>query len=68
MSKMAKCEMCGKDQMRASKLSYRSSQMTKRTLTHKKANIQKVTIVENGGSVKKNLCTKCLKNKNLKRA
>lgn len=68
MRKMAKCEMCGKDQMRASKLSFRSSQMTKRTLTHKKANVQKVNIVENGTPVKKNLCTKCLKNKNIKRA
>ncbi len=65
---MAKCEICGKDHMRASNLSYRSSQMTKRTLTHKKANIQKVKVVENGGVTRKNVCTKCLKNKDLKRA
>ncbi len=65
---MAKCEMCGKDQMRASNLSFRSSQMTRRTLTHKKANIQKVNVIENGTPVKKNLCTKCLKSKEVKRA
>ena len=65
---MAKCEICGKDQMRASNLSYRSSQLTRRTLTHKKANIQKITVVENGTAVKKNVCTKCMKNKDLVRA
>ena len=56
---MAKCEVCGKSIMRASTLSYRSSQMTKRTLTSKRSNVQKVTVVENGTPVKKNLCTKC---------
>lgn len=65
---MAKCEICGKDQMRASNLSYRSSQLTRRTLTHKKANVQKVTIVENGTPVKKYVCTKCLKSKDITRA
>ena len=65
---MAKCEICGKDQMRASNLSYRSSQLTRRTLTHKKANVQKVTLVENGTPVKKYVCTKCLKNKDITRA
>ena len=65
---MAKCEICGKDQMRASNLSYRSSQLTRRTLTHKKANVQKVTVVENGTPVKKYVCTKCLKNKDIVRA
>lgn len=65
---MAKCEICGKDQMRASNLSYRSSQLTRRTLTHKKANVQKVTIVENGVPAKKYVCTKCLKNKDIVRA
>ncbi len=65
---MAKCEICGKDQMRASNLSYRSSQLTRRTLTHKKANVQKITVMENGAPVKKNVCTKCMKNKDLVRA
>lgn len=64
---MAKCEVCGKDQMRASNLSYRSSQLTRRTLTHKKANVQKVTIIENGTPTKKYVCTKCLKNKDIVR-
>ena len=65
---MAKCEVCGKDQMKASNLSYRSSQLTRRTLTHKKANVQKVTVLENGTPVKKYVCTKCLKNKDIVRA
>ena len=64
---MAKCEVCGKDQMRASNLSYRSSQLTRRTLTHKKANVQKVTIIENGAPTKKYICTKCLKSKDIVR-
>lgn len=65
---MAKCEECGKDQMRASNLSYRSSQLTRRTLVHKKANIQKVTVEKNGSITKKYLCTKCLKSKKTKNA
>ena len=64
---MAKCEVCGKDQMRASNLSYRSSQLTRRTLTHKRANVQKVTIIENGTPTKKYVCTKCLKSKDITR-
>ena len=64
---MAKCEICGKDQMRASNLSYRSSQLTRRTLTHKKANVQKVTIVDNGTPTNKYVCTKCLKRKDVVR-
>ena len=65
---MAKCEVCGKSIMRASTLSYRSSQMTKRTLTSKRSNVQKVTVMENGTPVKKHICTKCLKNKDIVRA
>ncbi len=65
---MAKCEICGKSIMRASNLSYRSSQLTKRTLTSKRSNVQKVTIVENGTPVKKNICTKCLKSDKIVRA
>ncbi len=64
---MAKCEICGKDQMRASNLSYRSSKMTRRTLTHKKANVQKVTVLEGTTPTKKYVCTKCLKSSEVKR-
>ena len=64
---MAKCEICGKDQMRATNLSYRSSQLTRRTLTHKKANVQRVTVIENGNPTKKYVCTKCLKSKDVVR-
>ena len=54
--------------MRASTLSYRSSQLTRRTLTHKKANVQKITVVENGTPTKKYVCTKCMKSKDVVRA
>ncbi len=62
---MAKCEICGKDQLRASTLSYRSSQMTRRTLTHKKSNVQRITVMEGATPTKKYVCTKCMKNKDL---
>ena len=65
---MAKCEVCGKNHHRASQLSYRSSQMTKRTLTYQKSNVQKVSVIENGATTKKHICTKCLKNKDVVRA
>ncbi len=65
---MAKCDICGKANHRACKLSYRSSQLTKRTLTTQRSNVQKVTVIENGAPVKKHVCTKCLKNKELVRA
>lgn len=65
---MAKCEICGKCNHRASKLSYRSSQLTKRTLTTQHSNVQKVTIMVDGVPTKKNVCTKCLKSKDIVRA
>ena len=65
---MAKCEICGKNHHRASQLSYRSSQMTRRTLTHQKSNVQKVSVIENGTPQKKYVCTKCLKSNAVERA
>ncbi len=61
---MAKCEICGKVNHRASKLSYRSSQLTKRTLIHQQPNVQKTTIMVDGVPTKKHVCTKCLKTLN----
>lgn len=65
---MAKCEICGKCNHRASKLSYRSSQLTKRTLTTQHANVQKVNVVVNGVPSRKKVCTKCLKSNKVERA
>lgn len=65
---MAKCEICGKATHRASKISWRSSQMTKRTLTTQHANVQKVTVMVDGVPTKKHVCTKCLKSKDIVRA
>ena len=58
---MAKCEICGKGNHRASKLSYRSSQLTKRTLTTQQSNVHKVTVMVDGTPTKVHACTKCLK-------
>ncbi|MEN8097560.1 MAG: 50S ribosomal protein L28 [Chloroflexota bacterium] len=54
---MAKCERCGKGTRSGHSVSH-SNVRTKRTF---KPNIQRVTVVENGRKVRKNLCAKCIK-------
>ena len=54
---MAKCEICGKSPMFGNNVPH-SLHKTKRNW---RPNIQKVTVVENGRSVKRHLCTKCLR-------
>ena len=54
---MAKCEKCGKTTVFGHNRSF-SMRATNRTF---KPNLQKVSIYENGRTVKKTLCTKCIK-------
>lgn len=54
---MAKCEACGKTTTFGHNRSF-SMRATNRTF---KPNLQKVTIVENGKSVKKTLCARCIR-------
>ncbi len=54
---MAKCDYCGKKPMFGNKRSH-SMQATKRQF---KPNIQRVTVMEKGRLVRRNLCTRCLK-------
>lgn len=54
---MAKCENCGKTTTFGHNRSF-SMRATKRKF---KANLQKVSIYENGEKVRKVLCTKCIK-------
>ena len=51
------CEICGKGPKACRSISH-SHRVTNRTFH---PNIQRVSCVENGRSVKKNVCTKCLK-------
>ena len=54
---MAKCENCGKTTTFGHNRSF-SMRATSRKF---KPNLQKVSIYENGRTVKKTLCTKCIK-------
>lgn len=54
---MAMCEKCGKKPMFGNKRSF-SLRATRRKFN---PNIQTVSIYENGGMVRKKLCTKCIK-------
>jgi len=54
---MAKCDACGKTTTFGHNRSF-SLRATNRTF---KPNLQKVTIVENGKSVKKTLCARCIR-------
>ena len=54
---MAVCEMCGKKPMFGNNRSF-SMRATRRKF---KPNIQRVHVMENGKSVRKYLCTKCIK-------
>ncbi len=54
---MAVCDMCGKKPMFGNNRSF-SMRATRRQF---KPNIQRVHVMENGKSVRKSLCTKCIK-------
>ncbi len=54
---MAVCEMCGKKPMFGNNRSF-SMRATRRMF---KPNIQRVHVMENGKSVRKYLCAKCIK-------
>lgn len=54
---MATCEMCGKKTTFGQNRSH-SMRATKRQF---KPNLQKVTVYENGKSVRKTLCTRCIR-------
>lgn len=54
---MAKCESCGKTTTFGHNRSH-SLRATQRTF---KANLQKVTVVENGQKVQKVLCARCIR-------
>jgi len=54
---MAKCENCGKKPMFGNARSF-SMRATRRKFN---PNIQRVRVMENGKTVRKHLCTKCIK-------
>ncbi|NLX09771.1 MAG: 50S ribosomal protein L28 [Chloroflexi bacterium] len=54
---MAKCEVCGKTPMFGHNVSH-SNRKTRRQF---KPNIQRVKVMENGRSVSKYLCTRCIR-------
>ena len=55
MSKV--CEICGKAPVAGRSISH-SHRVTNRVFC---PNIQKITVLENGRAVKKNVCTRCMK-------
>lgn len=62
MSKV--CDICGKHPVAGRSVSH-SHRTVNRTF---KPNIQRVTVYENGRSVKRNVCTRCLKKGNIARS
>lgn len=54
---MAVCETCGKKPQFGNARSF-SMRATRRQF---KPNIQRITVVENGRTVRKNVCAKCIK-------
>lgn len=66
---MAKCEICSKSINSARKISITRSQVSRRAKTMQKANVRKVRVLnENGAPVRKNVCTRCLRNGAVERA
>jgi len=58
------CAICGKKQVAGNNVSH-SKRRTRRTF---KANVQKVSFVQNGKVVKDYVCAKCLKSNKVERA
>ncbi|MDD4842791.1 MAG: 50S ribosomal protein L28 [Anaerotignum sp.] len=66
---MAKCEICGKDQIRGHRISINRSQVSRRANRKWKPNVKKIKIVENNGNVKSiYVCTKCMRANKVTRA
>ncbi len=58
VSKVAKCEICGK----SPKAGFSVSHSNKKTKRMWKPNIQKITVLYNGKPRKMKVCTECIKN------
>lgn len=66
---MAKCEVCGKSNLKGHAISITRSQVSRRAKKTWHSNIKKVRVLSVNGSVKKiNVCTKCMRDKKIKRA
>ena len=65
---MAKCAICEKSINHGNKLSITRSHISKRTSRTWKANLRSVKVMENGEAKRIWVCTKCLKNRKVKRA
>ncbi len=61
---MAKCEICGKSVQFGNNVSHSN----KRTRKMWKPNIRKLRVIEKGRTVKKSICTRCLKSGKIARA
>lgn len=59
-----KCEICGKGQVSGNNVSH-SNKHTRRKWN---ANIQTVKVEENGATIRKNVCTRCIRSGKIVRA
>ncbi len=58
---MAKCEICGKGQLKGHRISINSSQVSRRANKKWKPNVKKIKIVDAHGTVKSiYVCTRCM--------
>ncbi|MCL2621973.1 MAG: bL28 family ribosomal protein [Firmicutes bacterium] len=56
------CEMCGKNKMKGNQICITRSQVSRRTIKHFEPNIQKTSLLDDGGNKRQvKLCTKCIK-------
>lgn len=66
---MAKCEICGKNNLKGHAISITRSQVSRRANKTWHANVKKVRVMVDNKSVKRiSVCTKCMRNKKIKRA
>ena len=66
---MAKCEICGKNNLKGHAISITRSQVSSRAKKTWHANVKKVRVITCNGSIKKiSVCTKCIRDKKIKRA
>ncbi|MBS3872568.1 MAG: 50S ribosomal protein L28 [Firmicutes bacterium] len=65
---MLRCEVCGKNKSSGNKLSYKGSQLTKRSKRTRFPNVQRVRVIANGTPTRLNVCTTCLKSNRVTRA
>ena len=65
---MAKCEVCGKGNLKGHQISITRSQVSRRAKKTWKPNVHKIRVIHEGTAKRMYVCTHCIRTKKIRRA